>query len=223
MHGYQVKHFYLIHTNFAIHCKATYDLNKFPKVWSSLLTVKWAAFGTFVSLAIVILKKQSQKFVNHQQNKCETLFQITEALSQIAKIQKLEIFLKQLNQRHCEYNCDCFLWCYLCCKNKTCTTMKKKQTVIQQFVLFEWRQFFQRCFRGPIWVPRIENRVPRIRENYHQVPRIREIRSLQAHIRYLTFSLKTNLMKGQSIKPSTAVVFNLGVICLFYKGRERFK
>jgi len=35
-------------------------------------------------------------------------------------------------------------------------------------------QFFSRCFRDPIRVPRIENRVPRIRENYHRVHRIRE-------------------------------------------------
>jgi len=31
---------------------------------------------------------------------------------------------------------------------------------------------FLRCFRDPIRVPRIENRVPRISENYHWVPRI---------------------------------------------------
>jgi len=52
------------------------------------------------------------------------------------------------------------------------------------------KQVFWRCFRDPIQVPRIENGVPRIRENYHWVPRIREIRSLNIHIRYLTFSLK---------------------------------
>jgi len=47
-----------------------------------------------------------------------------------------------------------------------------------------------------IGVPRIENRVPRIIENYHRVPRIRENRvrrirefgSLQVRTRYLTFS-----------------------------------
>jgi len=33
-------------------------------------------------------------------------------------------------------------------------------------------------------------RVPRISENYHPVPRIREIGSLQVHTGYLTFSLK---------------------------------
>jgi len=57
---------------------------------------------------------------------------------------------------------------------------------------------FLRCFRDPIWVPRIENRVPRISENHHRVlrikenrvPRIREIGALQVHIGYLTFSLK---------------------------------
>jgi len=59
-------------------------------------------------------------------------------------------------------------------------------------------QGFLRCFRDPIRVPRIESRVPRIRENYHQVPRIREnevpriteIGSLLVHTGYLTFSLK---------------------------------
>jgi len=36
--------------------------------------------------------------------------------------------------------------------------------------------FFLRCLRDPIRVPRIENRVPRIKENYHQVLRIGENR-----------------------------------------------
>jgi len=49
---------------------------------------------------------------------------------------------------------------------------------------------FLRCFRDPIQVPRIENRVPSISENYHRVPRIREIGSLQDHTGYLTFSSK---------------------------------
>jgi len=35
---------------------------------------------------------------------------------------------------------------------------------------------FLRCFRDPIRVPRIENRVPRIRENFHRVPRIKKNR-----------------------------------------------
>jgi len=47
-------------------------------------------------------------------------------------------------------------------------------------------------------VPGIENRVPKIRENYHRVPsirenrvpRIKEIGSLQVHTGYLIFSLK---------------------------------
>ena len=50
------------------------------------------------------------------------------------------------------------------------------------------------CFRDPI-------RVPRMSENYHRVPRVREIgtleseiRSLQVHTGYLTFSLKKNLL-----------------------------
>jgi len=57
---------------------------------------------------------------------------------------------------------------------------------------------FLRRFRDPIRVPRISNRVPRIRENYHRVPkitanrvrRIREIGSLQIRAGFLTFSLK---------------------------------
>ena len=55
-----------------------------------------------------------------------------------------------------------------------------------------------RRFRDPIRVPRISNRVSRIRENYHRVPktrenrvhRIREIGSLQIQTGFLTFSLK---------------------------------
>ena len=57
---------------------------------------------------------------------------------------------------------------------------------------------FLRRFRDPLRVPSISNRVFRIRENYHRVPkirenpvtRIREIGSLQIHTGYLTFSLK---------------------------------
>jgi len=71
------------------------------------------------------------------------------------------------------------------------------------FISIKWLdQVFLRHFRDPIRVPRIrenydgvpkirENRVPRIREN--RVPRIREIGSLQIHTGYLTFSLKKNL------------------------------
>ena len=59
-------------------------------------------------------------------------------------------------------------------------------------------QVFLRRFRDPIQVPRISNRVSRIPENYHRVPkirenwvpRIREIGSLHMHIGYRTFSLK---------------------------------
>jgi len=65
-------------------------------------------------------------------------------------------------------------------------------------LLYNIKQSFLRCFRDPIPVTRIENRVHRIREDYHQaprikenrVPRIREIGSLQIHTGYLTFSLK---------------------------------
>jgi len=56
-------------------------------------------------------------------------------------------------------------------------------------------RLFSRHFRDPIRVPRIENRVSRIRERKqrireNRVPRIREIGSLQVRTGYLTFSLK---------------------------------
>jgi len=55
------------------------------------------------------------------------------------------------------------------------------------------RDYFQlgflRCFRDPILVPRIGNRISRIRENYHRVPRIRWIGSLQIYAGYVTNSL----------------------------------
>ena len=65
-----------------------------------------------------------------------------------------------------------------------------------------YHRVFLRCFRDPIWVSRISNQVPRIRENYHRVPkvrknrvpRIRQIGSLQIHTGYLTFSLKKTLV-----------------------------
>jgi len=37
-----------------------------------------------------------------------------------------------------------------------------------------YNQGFLKRFRDPFPVTRIENRVPRVRENYHRVPRIRE-------------------------------------------------
>jgi len=48
---------------------------------------------------------------------------------------------------------------------------------------------FLKVFRDPIRVHRVKNRVPKIRENYQRVPRIRKIRSVQVHTGYLT-SLK---------------------------------
>jgi len=64
---------------------------------------------------------------------------------------------------------------------------------------YETRVFWK-CFSNTIRVPRIENLVPRIIENYHRAPRMcencqrvprnREIVSLRAHTGYLTFSLK---------------------------------
>ena len=65
--------------------------------------------------------------------------------------------------------------------------------------------------RDPIRVPRIENRVRRIRENHHRVskikenrvPRIREIGSLQVLIGYITFSLKKTLGKRKRCSRQT--------------------
>jgi len=41
-------------------------------------------------------------------------------------------------------------------------------------VIVSYMQVFLRCFRDLIRIPRIKNWVPRIRENYHRVPRIKE-------------------------------------------------
>ena len=53
------------------------------------------------------------------------------------------------------------------------------------------------CLRSGFFLMRCRDsmRVPRIRENCHRVPRIREIGSLQIHTGHLTFSLKKNLLK----------------------------
>jgi len=51
-----------------------------------------------------------------------------------------------------------------------------------------------RRFRDPVWVPRIENRVSRIRKN--RVPRIRKIGTLQVHAGYLTFPLTETLLSA---------------------------
>jgi len=68
----------------------------------------------------------------------------------------------------------------------------------ERIVLLLVLQVFLRCFRDPNRVPGIENRVPRIRKNYHRVPRIRENRvprireigSVHVHTGYPIFSLK---------------------------------
>jgi len=69
--------------------------------------------------------------------------------------------------------------------DNNCGVMKLNYGLGKQIKLC---QFFKKCFRDLIRVPRIENRVPRIREN--QVSRIGEIRSLQVHIRNVPFFLK---------------------------------
>ena len=52
--------------------------------------------------------------------------------------------------------------------------------------------FFLRRFRDPIRVPRISNRVPRIRKNYHRVPKLREIRVPTDPYRVPNIFLKKN-------------------------------
>jgi len=47
-----------------------------------------------------------------------------------------------------------------------------------------------KVFKDPIRIPRIENRVPRIRENYHRVSRIRENRVPTGPHRVLNIFLK---------------------------------
>ena len=73
-------------------------------------------------------------------------------------------------------------------------------------------RFFLRRFRDQIRVPRISNRVPRIRENYHRVPKIRknpvprigEIGSLQIQTEFLTFSLKKPGKSKENAKNSAS-------------------
>jgi len=72
------------------------------------------------------------------------------------------------------------------------------QRIASHILSYGITQVFLRPFRDPIRVPRISNRVPRIKANCHgipeirknRVPRIREIGSLQIHAGYLTYSLK---------------------------------
>jgi len=67
----------------------------------------------------------------------------------------------------------------------------KKNAVIQLWkVNFTLDQVFLTRFRDPIRVPRISNRVPRIRE----------IGSLRIHTGYLTFSFKKPAL-GQKVLP----------------------
>jgi len=89
--------------------------------------------------------------------------------------------------RHCLWKTFLFLIGYA-----TCSAHNGSRVFTQGFL---------RYLRNPIRVPRIENWVPRIRENYHRVPRIgenrvrkiTEIGSLQVHTGYLIFLKKSNL------------------------------
>jgi len=62
------------------------------------------------------------------------------------------------------------------------------------------QQGFLRWFRDPIQVPRIENRVPRISENYHRVPRIRENRIPTGLYLVSDIFLKRTLIYNKNIK-----------------------
>jgi len=81
-------------------------------------------------------------------------------------------------------------------------------------------------FRDPIRVPRISNPVPRIIENYHRVPkirenrvtRIREIGSLQIHTRFLTLSLKKLILATFLFQHNFFVVTNYN--CFVFIGTE---
>ena len=74
---------------------------------------------------------------------------------------------------------------------------------LAQQQLFLIRPEFLRHLRNPIWVSKISNRVPIVKENYHRapkirenrVPRIREIGSLKIHTGCLTFFLKKSLIR----------------------------
>jgi len=72
-------------------------------------------------------------------------------------------------------------------KNATNHFGRTPQTILEEHHKL-LKQVFSSFFRDPNRVSRIENRVPRIKENW--VSRIREIGSLQVHTGYLTFSLK---------------------------------
>ena len=94
-----------------------------------------------------------------------------------------------------------FLWyscnIYLCLWQRNGNTANKV-CFLSGLKTIGFARVFLRRFRDPIRVPRLSNRIPRIRENYHRVPkirenripRIREIGSLQIQTEFLTFSSK---------------------------------
>jgi len=61
--------------------------------------------------------------------------------------------------------------------------------------MFILDQGFLRCFRDPVRVPRIENRVTSISENYHRVPRIRENRVPTGPYRVRNIFFKKNCIR----------------------------
>ena len=67
------------------------------------------------------------------------------------------------------YLCGCFVKKISSALHKECNCNK-----IMVVTFTANSGFFLRRFRDPIRVPRISNRVPRIRENYHRVPKISE-------------------------------------------------
>jgi len=57
-----------------------------------------------------------------------------------------------------------------------CRPVGGRASGVPLYILYVYTVFL-RCFRDPTRVPRIENRVARISEYYHRVPRIREKRA----------------------------------------------
>jgi len=96
-----------------------------------------------------------------------------------------------------------------------------------RFVYIVSNAVFLRCFRDLNRVLRIENWVPRNKENYHRVPRIREIGSLQIYTGNLIFSLKKyqciTFCKVQFIAMDRQVVLPIWSFCNYAESKTKSK
>jgi len=81
------------------------------------------------------------------------------------------------------------------------TQLVSSDSCASRSVQFDKSRVFWRRFRDPTWVPRISNRVPRIGENYHRVPKIRENRVPTDTNRVPNIFLKNTLDKSKSVCP----------------------